>query len=71
MFNGIFVLEVILKVIAYGAFGRPTSYFRNYWNLFDFFLALVGLFEMSSGSLYKEHVRTLMSLRPMRLIKEI
>jgi len=44
VFNIIFCIEALLKIAAYGGLGRPTSYFRNKWNCFDFFLVLVGLF---------------------------
>ena len=37
-FSGIFLIEAIVKLIAYG--GR---YFRDYWNVFDFLIVVGSL----------------------------
>lgn len=37
----IFMLESILKIIAYGIIANgEKSYFRNFWNLFDFIIVI-------------------------------
>ena len=42
IFNVVFIIEAILKIIAYG-----WSYFETGWNKFDFFIVLSSLFDMS------------------------
>lgn len=37
----IYVIEVILKMTAYGVICHNLSYFRVAWNVFDFILLLV------------------------------
>ena len=42
IFNVVFIIEAILKIIAYG-----WSYFETGWNKFDFFIVLSSIFDMS------------------------
>ena len=53
IFSGIFLMEAILKLIAFG----PDKYFKDRWNAFDFFVVCVSfvsvaidVFELVSGS---------------------
>ncbi|KAF6204694.1 hypothetical protein GE061_018855 [Apolygus lucorum] len=39
----VFLVEMVLKVIAYGFAFHPGSYLRNPWNLIDFFVIIVGI----------------------------
>ena len=36
IFNGIFITEMVLKIIAYGFMFDPGSYIRDIWNIIDF-----------------------------------
>lgn len=45
-FDYLFIAEMLLKIIAFGAWSLPTTYFKKHWNLFDFFLALVGAVQI-------------------------
>lgn len=41
VFTGIFVMEMVLKMIAFG-----VSYFDNGWNKFDFFVVNAAIFDI-------------------------
>lgn len=41
-FTGVFVLECILKIIAFG----PGGYFFNSWNKFDFFVVCASIVDI-------------------------
>ena len=58
---GIFVLEIVLKMIAFG----PVSFFRRGWNVFDFVIVGIALVP-SAGAL--SVLRALRILRALRLV---
>jgi voltage-gated sodium channel len=60
---GIFVLEILLKFIAYG-----FSFFRAGWNLFDFIIIGISLIPTSNAF---SILRTLRVLRVLRLLSVI
>ena len=41
IFTAIFVMEAILKLIAYG-----FSYFQTMWNKFDFFIVITSIIDI-------------------------
>jgi hypothetical protein len=41
VFAGIFIVEAVLKFIAYG-----SSYFGSSWNKFDFFVVAASIFDI-------------------------
>lgn len=59
----VFVLEIMLKLIAFG-----PRFFRSGWNLFDFFIVGIALVP-ASGPL--EILRALRILRVLRLLSQI
>ncbi|MEP5630837.1 MAG: ion transporter [Tateyamaria sp.] len=59
----IFVVELLLKLYAYG-----LSFFRNSWNIFDLLVVSVGLLPSSSGL---SVLRGLRVIRAMRLLSVI
>ncbi len=58
---GVFVLEIVLKMIAFG----PVSFFRRGWNVFDFVIVGIALLP-SAGAL--SVLRALRILRALRLV---
>ncbi|NXY14327.1 SCN5A protein, partial [Atrichornis clamosus] len=71
MFTFIFVLEMLLKWVAYGF----KKYFTNAWCWLDFFIvdvssaiavSLINLLDSSAGSM--KSLRTLRALRPLRAL---
>jgi voltage-gated sodium channel len=63
----IFVCEVIIKIIAQGR--QPWQYFRNAWNLFDFFIVLVGFVPLVVHYLHPESGTDLHAVAALRLIR--
>lgn len=43
-FTGVFVLECIFKLIAFG-----LSYFKNSWNVFDFCVVCASILDIAMG----------------------
>uniref|UniRef100_A0AAY4BFG7 Sodium channel protein n=1 Tax=Denticeps clupeoides TaxID=299321 RepID=A0AAY4BFG7_9TELE len=67
VFTYIFILEMLLKWVAYGF----AKYFTNYWCWLDFLIVAVSLVSMVANALnYNQgaikSLRTLRSLRPLR-----
>lgn len=71
VFNVIFLVEAVLKIIAYGIYQEPTSYFRSRGNWLEFFLAIVGLVQLLLGNLYQAEIRVMLSLRPARIAVDV
>jgi hypothetical protein len=66
-FAFVFLFEMVAKMIAHG-FWMPEGrgYFRNNWNILDFFVVLVSL--VSLGAPQFAVARALRALRPLRLV---
>lgn len=41
-FTGLYILECVIKVIAYGLFAPPKGYLKSVWNCLDLFIAAIG-----------------------------
>jgi voltage-gated sodium channel len=59
----IFVLELLLKLFAYG-----LSFFRNAWNVFDLFVVTIGLIPQSTAF---SALRALRVIRALRLLSAV
>lgn len=60
----IFLVEVVLKVIAFGfLFNGPGSYLREGWNIIDFFIAIASL-----AAAFIKVIRLIKVLRPLRMV---
>ena len=69
----LFVLELVLKNVAYGfIFNGKNSYMRNWWNIMDFAIVVVSVISItasSGGGLSSLKIlRMLRVLRPLRMI---
>lgn len=64
---GIFVLEMILKILAEG--NKPWRYFYNPWNVFDFFIVAASLLPFNVH--YVAVLRMLRVLRVFRLVSSM
>jgi len=71
IFNGIFILECLLKVIAMGFIMHKKSYLRNGWNVIDFVVVVSAILETFSMSSSLSAIRSLRSIRPLRSINAI
>jgi voltage-dependent calcium channel L type alpha-1D len=45
--NSIFIIECIMKIIAYGYVMDQGSYLRDIWNMLDHFIVLISIVDMS------------------------
>lgn len=73
VFQGIFTLEAILKILGLG----PRQYFRNYWNIFDFLVVfgtyvgiIVGTFSNLQVGSQATVMRAFRIMRIFRLMKK-
>lgn len=71
VFNAIFILELIVKVIAQGLILDFNTYLRDTWSQLDFIIVFFSIIDMSlSGQNlgFLKIVRMLRILRPLRFI---
>ncbi len=64
---GVFIVEVILKLVAHGS--RPLDYFRDGWNVFDFVIVALCLLPMDSQ--FAMVLRLGRALRLLRLVSAL
>lgn len=69
-----YIVEMMLKIMAYGVILRPLSYLRDSWNILDFVIVVSSCFlfvlsgESNSGL---SSLRSLKVLRPLRTISSV
>uniref|UniRef100_A0A8C5AC68 Voltage-dependent L-type calcium channel subunit alpha-1C n=1 Tax=Gadus morhua TaxID=8049 RepID=A0A8C5AC68_GADMO len=71
VFTGLFTIEILLKMTAYGAFLHKGSFCRNYFNILDLVVVSVSLISsgiQSSAINVVKILRVLRVLRPLRAI---
>jgi hypothetical protein len=71
VFSAIFLVEALLKIIAYGLFfNRDVAYLKNGWNIIDIFVVVISLTSIFlSGKLKIIKIfRMFRVLRPLRVI---
>ena len=57
---------MVFKVVGMGFFMGPGSYLRDYWNMLDFFVVVLGLLGYLPGVANFSGIRTVRVLRPLR-----
>ena len=70
-FTVIFVIEAILKILAFGFVFHRRSYLRDSWNVLDFVVVIIGLISLIPSVPNLKSLRTLRVLRPLRSINAI
>ena len=74
MLSGVFVVEVLIKVIGYGfLFCGSTSYMKSYWNVLDIVVVTITIvsYFSTTGNLNAIKVFKLIKvLRPLRAISK-
>lgn len=65
-----FIVEVLLKVIAFGLYMNHHAYLRNSWNMMDFVITAIAVPGLAGSGTLKviKSLRTFRALRPLRLI---
>lgn len=51
IFNLIFIIEAMMKIISFGFFLDRGSYLRDYWSQMDFFIVFISFFDMCMTSI--------------------
>jgi voltage-dependent calcium channel T type alpha-1G len=73
--TGIFVTELVMKIIVYGLCSQDTSYMRNGWNVLDMIIVIFSitslLVEILSDSRAAEKLELLKMLRVLRSLRMI
>ncbi|VDQ01814.1 unnamed protein product [Trichobilharzia regenti] len=66
----IFTTESALKIIAYGFVLHQDAYLRNFWNVLDFSIVLIGLSSklLENMNVDVKALRAFRVLRPLRLL---
>ena len=73
VFNAIFILEFLIKVIAKGFIIHKHSYLRDGWNIIDFIVVIFAIFDFMPFIESKgiKGLRAFRALRPLRSINAI
>ncbi|XP_066994947.2 muscle calcium channel subunit alpha-1-like [Anabrus simplex] len=76
VFLGIFTVECVIKIIAYGLIAHWRAYLRSAWNVLDFSVVVVGLVSIALSGLLEDTpditaIRILRVIRPLRLISSV
>lgn len=70
--TALFFVEMALKICAHGFVAMPGAYLRNSWNVLDFVVVVISLFQLfsdDSGKLKSlRSLRALRALRPLRFV---
>lgn len=70
-FIAVFTIECILKIMADGFAFHQGAYLRNWWNVLDFLIVVIGLVTLVFESYIEVDVKALRAfrvLRPLRLV---
>ena len=72
LFTTIFVVEMCLKIVAYGACTAPDGYFLDGWNVLDSFIVITSVISLAAAgveflSVFRS-MRAVRTLRPLRVI---
>ena len=71
IFNILFMIETVIKIIAWGFILDSGSYLRDGWNWLDFIVVLVGGLAYLPGVSNVSALRTFRVLRPLRTLSAI
>jgi hypothetical protein len=75
MITGIFVVELLMKIIVYGVVAEQNSYLRNGWNVLDMVIVVTSitsyLVERFSDSRAAEKLELLKMLKVLRSLRMI
>lgn len=70
VFNIVFFVEAFSKIVALGFYGGKSAYLSSAWNIMDFFIVVMSVFDfipgMSGGNF--SAIRSFRVLRPLRTI---
>ena len=74
-FTGLFIGEMLLKVIAYGFLFTPRAYLKQPWNILDFCIVVISILGLLASVVpafgQLKSLRILRVLRPLRLLQRV
>ena len=72
-FLGIFTVEAVVKIVAWGFLFHPGAYLRSPWNILDFVVVISGLVTILTEDLGANLriLRAIRVLRPLKLVAGI
>lgn len=65
----LFTIEMALKICAQGFIAMPGAYLRNSWNVLDFVVVVISLFQLFSND--SGNLKSLRSLRALRALRPL
>lgn len=68
VFNSIFIMESLLKIISRGLILGPNAYLKDTWCQLDFFIVITAIIDMSLGSVDLSILKLFRTLRPLRIV---
>lgn len=67
--TALFFVEMTLKICAHGFIAMPGAYLRNSWNVLDFVVVVISLFQLFSND--SANLKSLRSLRALRALRPL
>jgi Ion transport protein len=71
VFNAVFMLEAVMKIIAFGWFLDENSYLTETWSQLDFFIVCCSVIDMSFSNINLPVIKVLRLLRILRPLRFI
>ena len=68
VFNGLFILESLIKIIEKGFVIGEKTYLSNSWNRLDFGIVCISIIDMSLSGVNLSILKLMTTLRPLRII---
>ena len=70
-FTAWYTLEASMKIVGFGFIMHKKSYLRDYWNVLDFTVVIIGLISLIPNVPNLKSLRTMRVLRPLRSINAV
>lgn len=67
--TALFFMEMTLKICAHGFIAMPGAYLRSSWNILDFVVVVISLFQLFSND--SGNLKSLRSLRALRALRPL
>ena len=55
-FTGFFIMEMMLKIVAYGFACTPNAYLKSGWNILDFIIVMISILGLFADSITTDHI---------------
>ena len=68
VFNSIFIMECLIKIISKGFIFGPNAYLKDSWCKLDFFIVITAIIDMGMGEIDLSILKLFRTLRPLRIV---